>query len=130
MKKYHKYCDKDNKDHNSIIINDTEEIVKLIESCEDGNIRIWDFHEGNLLKKIKICNNCLYGICLWNSQYLFVGCKDKNIRLVDINNGIIKKCLTGHGTRVLSIKKINHPEYGECLISQGYNFNTIKLWNT
>ena len=50
MKKYHKYCDNDNKDHNSIIINDTEEIVKLIESCEDGNIRIWDFNEGHLLK--------------------------------------------------------------------------------
>ena len=129
MNVYHKYFDSWNKDHNSLIINDKEEIVKLIESSEDGNIRIWDFHGGNLLKKFKICNNCLYGICLWNIDYLFVGCKDKNIRLIDLRNGKTIKCLDGHNTRVLTVKKIIHPVYGECLLSQGYSFNKIKLWH-
>ena len=50
--KYHKYFDQNydefNISHISIIINDIEEIKKLIESCLDGNIRIWNFHSGEL----------------------------------------------------------------------------------
>ena len=51
------YCDNSNAYHNSIIIQDnSDSIIKLIESSDDGNIRIWDFNSGKLLNKIKISN--------------------------------------------------------------------------
>ena len=41
----------------SIIINNNKnEISELIESSEDGNIRIWDFHNGNLFFAYGIMN--------------------------------------------------------------------------
>ena len=48
--------------HCNIIIQKEEKLVKLIISCTDGHIRIWDFHSSNLLKKIKVYNGWLYGI--------------------------------------------------------------------
>ena len=125
---YHKYNDKNNfAPHFSIVINNKKEIVELIESCYDGNIRIWNFHSGELLNKIKINNNLLFCICLWNNEYLFVGCEDNTIKLIDLNKGIIKQ-FKGHKDYVLTIKKIIHPKYGECLISQGLEKDGIKLW--
>ena len=53
---YHIYNDKDNKCHLSIIVQKSGKIVKMIDSCTDGNIRIWDFHSALLLAKIKISN--------------------------------------------------------------------------
>ena len=69
---YHKYLANDRSEHFSFIINDIEEIIKLIESSYDGNIRIWNFNTGELLKKIYICKNSLYSICLWDYDSLFV----------------------------------------------------------
>ena len=127
---FHKYDD--NKDKNyefdSAIINNKEEIMQLIGSSRDGNIRIWNFYSGVLLNKIKIDNCRLYGICLWNKDYLFVGCDDKNIKLIDLNKGIVIKDLIGHNKSVAAIKKIIHPQYGECLLSQNIDNSQIKLW--
>ena len=62
--------------HPSGIIHKNEKISELIEFCEDGIIRIWNFHTGLLLKKIALNNdpleNLLNGICLWNNDYLFI----------------------------------------------------------
>ena len=127
---YHKYCDNDKGAHVSIIINDNNKQIQLIESSYDGNIRIWNFYTGILLNKIKISEDRLYGICLWDSDYLFIGCRDKTIKLIDIKNVIIIKSLTEHNDYVFTLKKIKLPKYGECLISQGpFNNNSIKLWN-
>ena len=116
---YHKYYDCENGTHNSFIIKDNEDIIKLIESCNDGNIRIWNFHSGLLINRYKIINKPLIDICLWNNSYLFVGCKDNSIKLIDLKTGLIIKTLTGHNQTVLTIQKIKHLKYGECLISQG-----------
>ena len=116
------------KDHSSIIIHMKKDIIELIESCDDGNIRIWNFHSAKLLKKINASNTYLYGICLWNKEYLFVGCEDKEIKLIDLENGKIINKLKGHSDSVLTIKKVKHPEYGECLLSQGNEKDQIKLW--
>ena len=129
---YYKY--NDNKEfnnkfpHQSITIIDKEEIIKLIDSSEDGNIRIWNFHSGLLLNKIKIDNCELYGICLWNNEYLFVGCSDKNIKIINLKKGIIIKDLISHNNKVINIKKIIHPKYGECLVSQNCGYSHINLW--
>ena len=125
---YRKYYEKESGGHGSIIINNNEDIIKLIDSGGDGNIRIWNFHSGLLLSKIQVSKKSLYGICLWNNNYLFVGCADKNIKLIELHNELVIKSLAGHNDVVLTIKKINHPQYGECLISQGSGDDQIKLW--
>ena len=57
-----------------------------------------------------------------------MGCSDKTIKLIDLREAYIVKNFKGHNNSVLTIKKVNHPLYGECLITQGYNEDPIKLW--
>ena len=125
---FKEYKDNYNNNHLSIIIHQTEDCLKLIESCYDGNIRIWNFYTGALIIKIQIGNNWLYGVCVWNDSFLFVGCSDKTIKLIELKEGFIAKNMKGHNNSVLTIKKIEHPKYGKCLISQGYNEDQIKIW--
>ena len=58
-------------------MNVNEKQIQLIESSYDGNIRIWNFDSGIVLNKIKISEDRLYGICLWDNDYLFIGYRDK-----------------------------------------------------
>ena len=53
---YHIYDDNNSYDvcHRSIIIYESNNIIKLVESSQDGLIRVWDFHSGTLLKTINI----------------------------------------------------------------------------
>ena len=126
---YHKYEDKNSKDHSSVIINDKDNVVKLIESGWDGNVRIWNFHSGSLLKKIRVAKEYLFGICLLNNETLLVGCGDKIIRLIELKSGKIIKELAGHNKDyIITIRKLIFPKYGECFISQGWKDDQIKLW--
>ena len=125
---YRIYNDNDKKDHDCIVVYNDNEEIKLIDSSDDGNIRIWNFHSAKLIKKIKICDCDLYGMCLWNNDYLFFGCEEKLIKIIDLKKGIIIDNLKGHNNWVITMKKINHPEYGECLISQDSGKGQIKLW--
>ena len=129
---YNKYNDYDENSssfcHFNVIITNNNNKIKLIESCFDGYIRIWNFHACLLLNKIKISNEGLRGICLWNNDYLFIGCDDKTIKLVEIKNGLIVKNFTGHSNEVITVKKIKHPYYGEILISQNGGESKIKIW--
>ena len=126
---FNKYCDNLDECHDSVLINDYQiEVIKLIASSKSGNIRIWDFNNGILLSEIRVSNYYLESFSLWNNQYLFVGCGDKTIKLIDIDIGKTIKKLNGHSNSVISIKKIIHPYFGECLVSQGYEKNQIKLW--
>ena len=132
-KLYQKYCDESFSFHNCIIVykGDDDKIIKLIESSNDGNIRIWNFRSGELLKKYEIFSNrefCLYGMCLLRNEYLFVGCNDKTVKLLEINNGKITKTLHGHYDIPSTVKIINHPYYGESLITKGGEYDMIKLW--
>jgi WD40 repeat protein len=128
----------------NIIINDYDkDIIKLIESCEDGYIRIWDFHKGKLIKRILVNNYILnkgtFGLCLWNNNYLFVGTSD-DIVLVNINNekkNVISKLNDSHNFMVYfgknyikAIKKIKHPTFGECLLSKATMDKNILLWTS
>ena len=126
---YKKYCDNDNNnDHFSIIINESKEDIIIIESSYDGNLRIWNFHSGELINKIKVSSERLREICMWNNDYIFIGWDDKTIKLIELEKGIIIKELKGHNKKVISIKSIIHPKYGKCLLSQGDGEDTIKLW--
>jgi len=132
---YHQYIDQDNDKenactHDNIIMNiDNEKIAKLIESSVDGYVRIWNFHTGILFNKIKISNSALYGLCLLNEEYLFIGCEDKTIKILNLNTAtILDHNLIGHKRDVITIKKIMHPKFKECIISQGLQNDQIKLW--
>jgi len=130
-KLYHKYNEVNNNYHyiwhNHLIINKMKKEIELIESSDDGYIRIWNFHSALLLKKIKVTNKRLVEICMWNNDYIFIGCNDKTIKLIELNNGNVIKELKGHHGVVFSIKTIIHYNYGKCLISQGSD-DIIKLW--
>ena len=128
---YHKYNDNSKNRHCSIIIknNDSDKIIKLIDSCFDGNIRMWDFHSGKLLNKIGLYDNIWsIGMCLCGDDYLFVGCGDKSIKVIHLKKGLIEANLNGFKNKVLCVKKIIHPQFGECIISQGYEKEQIKLF--
>ena len=127
---YKDYNDYDNKCHLSIIIQKFGDTLKIIESSTDGNIRIWDFHYGVLLNKIRInSDEYLRGICLFNdNKYLLISCDDHTIKIMDLKSKIIIKSLIGHDYKVLTIKRIMHKEYGECIVSQGYENDQIRIW--
>ena len=127
-KLYYKYAAQFTKEHYCAIINDKEEeVIKLIESSKEGDVRVWDFHTGKLMSTIKVSDNRLYDLCLWDSKYLLVGCGEEIIKLIDLKIG--KKIKSLHDfNSVISLKKVNHPHYGECLISQGNEIEQIMLW--
>ena len=125
---YMKYYEKNNKgDHFCVIGKRFEDVLKLIESCADGVIRIWNFHTGVLQSKID-CKYGLLGVCIWSLEYLFTGCKDNTIKLIDIKKEKIIKSFTGHNNYVCTIRKIVHPKYGGCIISQSWHNDEIKIW--
>ena len=120
-KVYHKYQDYNNKDsHTNLIINENNEIIELIEFSFDGNVLIWNFHSGELIKRIKISEDWLFR-CLLNNDYLIVGCGDKNIKIIDLKNEKIIKDLKGHNNHIICIKKIK-------LRNNYLKVDQIKLW--
>ena len=130
---YHKYIQNNNTNNNnpynntycyeSIIINYLDDIkneksaLKLIASCSDGFIKIWNFHSGEIFKLIKVFGVFLHSICLLNYEYLAVACGDKSIKILDINKGKLVKVLIENND-INCIKSIFLPSYGICLISQ------------
>jgi len=71
-KEYIKYYSKDDIYTVNIIMHNDKEL-KMIESSGKENIRIWDFHSGNLIQTIK--TKCLfYGLSLWDDENLLVSC--------------------------------------------------------
>ena len=126
---YHKYIEDNDNDsrHTNIIIYDINEIIKIIESNNEGYIRIWDFHSGELLDKL-ITNKFLLCMYLWNNNFIFIGCKDGEIIIINIKEKKILNKLIGHKNQVISIKKIEIPNLGECLISKSYGDENFKLW--
>ena len=127
---YHKYFDKCiNGYHYSIILYNHNSVVKLMESSEDGNIRIWHFHGGMLLNKIKVSKGNINGISLYNERYAFVGSDDQNIKLIDLEEGSIIKKLHAHSREVLNVQVIFTQKYGNILISQAYEEEQIKIWS-
>jgi len=116
-------------EHLSAFVYKNMGVVELVECEFYGYIRIWNFHSGNLIKKIEICRRIpLVSMCLWNKNYLLVSCVDYTIKLVDFKNYAFIKSFKGHNNEVCTLKKIIHPMYGECLISQGLFNEQIKMW--
>ena len=131
---YKVYKDKYKSFHRNIIVNDYEEEIKLIESGTDGYIRIWNFHKGDLIKRINIDKEGVFGICLWNKEELFVGIHT-DIKLINLNTEEIISNLNlkysnfiyDHQKDVIAIKKINLPKYGESLLIKFQGVSNIRI---
>ena len=70
----------------------------------------------------------LYGICLCDDDYLFIGCFAQTIKIMKLSTKKVIKTLYGHNNIVLTVKYINHPKLGKCLISQAWHNGRIKIW--
>ena len=127
-KLYQKYSEKKDGHHYSAFVIKTDGIVKLIESCIiDGCIRIWNFHHGNILFKIntnmKVCS-----LCLWNYKYLISGSLDGKLLIIDLLNQIIIKTIDAHKNWINCIRKFKNNNFGEFLITQGFD-DQIQIWD-
>ena len=80
------------------------------------------------MDKIKIEEASIKKICLWNFKYLFIGSNGNMIKILDLNKRKIVKNLIGHNNNISNIQKIYHPLYGNCIVSQGWFKDQIKLW--
>ena len=161
-REYHKYSDGSENNnqnekpngHSSLIVKSYNNVVKLIESCWDGYVRIWDFHLGHMITKIKLRdkeNSFIFGLCLWNNNNLLVGCENA-IKLIDLKKGKIlleKKLINEEEIDseeeeeengferikndkedcILTIKIIIDPILGECILLQKSSGKII-LFNT
>ena len=127
-KLYKKYYENNNNAHPNYIIDDKNEIVNLFDLCEDGYIRIWNFHSGIMINKILVSRECLYDLCLWDENSLLVSSQDKTIKLVDLRNNKVIKSMKGHNNYVMTLHKINHAQYGVFLLSHGFENDQIKIW--
>jgi len=126
-KLYNKYG-KNKCSYFSIFVQDNKKDSKLFASNFDGSIEIYGFHSGQLLNEININFKGFYGLCLWNENNLLVACCDNAIKIINLKEKKLKKCLYGHSNYVTTLKKIYIHNLGECLISQGITSDTIKLW--
>ena len=100
----------------------------LCSSSGNGYINIWDLYNKKIFKVINT-NGCkLAHIIEWNNKYIIVAdYNNKLFKIIDIDNNSIHDIKIEHKDNLACIKKINHPIYGESLLSAG-NDKIIKLW--
>ena len=81
------------------------------------------------MKNIIVSKLELYNIIQWNQKYAIIsGGSSKKILFFDLEKfEIIGHINTNHHSNVNCVKKINHPLYGEALLSSG-NDHKIKLY--
>jgi len=97
-------------------------------SSEKGLIIIWDLYKKNILKTINIKNSFLYHIIQWNNKYIMVAdYKNGSFKIINLENENISEINEKNNGRLVCIKKIYHPKYGESLLAAGEN-KTIRLW--
>ena len=115
--------------HYSGFVYSEEENDYLCTSAQNGYINIWDLYEKKLFKVIRT-NQCqLLHIIQWNNKYIIVADSlNKSFKIIDLK---IDKAISNiggkHTGNVICVKKVNHPIYGEALLTSGYD-KTLKLW--
>ena len=118
--------------HFSGFIYNKNDIDYLCNGCGNGYIHIWDLFNKNLIASIyDNQGSYLHHIIQWDDKYAIIA--DVSNHSFKIFNYDEKKyvCNIGgkHSNYVIGVKKINHPIYGESLLSSGAD-NTIKLWTS
>ena len=126
---YKEFVEKNYSWHMSAFTERYKGILTLFESDGNGNIRLWNFETGNLMKKITCPNNQLRGMCLWNDKYILVSSSNSCFIVVDLEEGKETKSIKEHFQSLCCLIKTIHPLYGECLLSSSID-GTIKLYIT
>ena len=98
-------------------------------STSNGCILTWDLINKTTMKYISFCKAQFQNIIQWNQKYAIIsGGPNKFILFLDLEKFEISgKIITNHHSNVNCIKKVNHPIYGEALLSSG-NDHKIKLY--
>ena len=97
-----------------------------------GDIKIWNLMEKQYYKSINLGMKIVYELSYtiqWNYKYAIVSDKYNNaLIIIDLEKERIISVIKGEQLEdVECIRKVNHPIYGECLLSYSIN-STIKLW--
>ena len=115
--------------HNSACIIRKNNIDYLYVGNVNGIIDIWDLN--NLQQKgiITYKKSYFYHLISWNNKYILVAEKFSGcIVVIDTTLNKVINVIKVDETFVNSLKKINHPIYGESLLSYDFN-NKIILWS-
>ena len=123
------------KSYSSGFIYKKKDIDYLYVSNSCSEINIYNLMNKELEKKIKVSikhdNIRLYGLLLWNENYLVViDDTNKAIKIIDLKiDKVVSFINNKHKESVRCVKRIKHKIYGECLLTGGDD-NSIKLWRT
>ena len=98
-------------------------------STSNGLVITWDLINKSCINNIQISQVELYNIIQWNQKYAIIaGGPTKKIIVFDLDEfKEVNNINTNHRSNVNCVKKINHPKYGEILLSSG-NDHKIKLY--
>ena len=98
-------------------------------SSTNGYINIWDLYKKQIFKVINTDSNYLIYIIQWNSKYIIVvDYTNYSFKVIDIETDkIVSDIGSQHKKKLICIKKIYHPIYGESLLSSSLD-KQIKLW--
>ena len=126
---YGEFMQEPEDNHLSGFIYQKENIDYLCTSAYNGYINIWDLYEKKINKVINTNECVLCHIIEWNNKYMIAAdYNNKSFKIIDIDEGKVVKDIGGqHKDKVACVKKINHPVYGESLLTAGQD-NIIKLW--
>lgn len=80
-----------------------QNIIRLLESSLNGIFRIWYYNSGNLLERIKVCDE-IYDFCYFGDENIIIGSLAsivllnlKNKKILDFSNISSKKKVTLQG---------------------------------
>jgi hypothetical protein len=113
--------------HLSAVLFLNKEVVNLIEGDEQGYINIWIFSLGIQSERIKIGDNPIYELLLWDEDNLVIS--DCDLSLFDFKKlGVTKIFKSDNKNEVYSLQNIILPKYGNCLVVQNKFNELITLW--
>ena len=101
----------------------------LFSNSTNGYINIWDLYEKKLINSINVYNSIITNCIQWNEKYIIlIDGKNNSLKILNIEKGvIISNIISQHENGIICIKKIEHPIYGESLLSSGQD-GYLKLW--
>jgi len=118
-----------NSEHFGGVIYSKKDADLLLVSSSNGYIDVWDLFNKSIYLSVNINGSRYMDIIQWNEKYTIVtDYVNKSINIIDLTQMKVIGNISGKGiVSVKKIKKINHPKYGQGILSSGYD-NYLKLW--
>lgn len=123
---YHEFLSKsDNEAFNRGFIYNKNNMDYLFSSSMHGEIKLWDLQNKKMIKRILTGGVNLMTMILWSDKFIIFADNEqdnkcKSFKIMDIDEFKIFSKIGGkHKNAIVCLKKINHSEYGNILISGG-----------